>query len=109
MGPFYRPGSSEANLAARVDAPPARPNGDRMSLLPPGADDPSLRLPTHEKDWGDLGVFAHIEGLTGEEAALLAIPAEHRNPEQHERLRAITHELDRIFEHLRERARERLA
>jgi hypothetical protein len=54
-----------------------------------------------------LAAFAHIEGLCGEEARLLAIPHEERTREHHDRLRAIGDELDRIWEHLRERA-ERL-
>jgi hypothetical protein len=52
-------------------------------------------------------LFARIEGLLGEERALLAIPAAERRPHEHERLREIGHELDRIWEKLRERA-ERL-
>jgi hypothetical protein len=56
----------------------------------------------------ELKLFARIEGLAGEEAALLAVSREHRTQEQHERLRAISAELDRIWEHLRERA-ERLS
>jgi hypothetical protein len=56
----------------------------------------------------DVATFARIEGLVGEEHALLRIPAGERTREQHERLHHITSELDRIFEHLRERA-ERIA
>jgi hypothetical protein len=55
----------------------------------------------------DLELFARIEGLAHEERALLAIPAEQRHAEHHDRLRAVTEELDRIWEHLRARA-ERL-
>ncbi|MEA2357018.1 MAG: hypothetical protein QOI62_278 [Solirubrobacteraceae bacterium] len=55
-----------------------------------------------------LDLFARIEGLCGEEAALLAIPAHRRDGAQHDRLHAIAAELDRAFEKLRERA-ERLA
>jgi hypothetical protein len=51
------------------------------------------------------GLFARIEGLVGQEAAMLSIPAEERSREQHERLHSIAGELDRVFEHLRERAR----
>jgi hypothetical protein len=51
------------------------------------------------------GLFARIEGLVGEEAAMLRIPAEERSRRQRERLRAIADELDRAFESLRERAR----
>jgi Protein of unknown function (DUF2630) len=53
----------------------------------------------------DLELFAHVEGLVGEEAALLAVPHEDRSQHQHGRLKAIGEELDRVFEHLRERAR----
>ena len=52
----------------------------------------------------ELKLFARIEGLVGEEAALLAVPLEERRREEHERLRAISAELDRIFETLRERS-----
>ncbi len=52
----------------------------------------------------ELELFARIEGLVGEEAALLTVPREHRRQEQHERLRAISDELDRIWASLRERA-----
>jgi hypothetical protein len=50
----------------------------------------------------ELELFAHIEGLCGEEAALLAVPLEQRRQEQRERLRTISKELDRIRETLRE-------
>jgi hypothetical protein len=56
----------------------------------------------------DLELFAHVEGLMGEEAALLAIPHEDRSRHHHDRLKAIGGELDRAFEKLRERA-ERVA
>jgi hypothetical protein len=52
----------------------------------------------------DIATFARIEGLVGEEHALLQIPARERTREQDDRLHHITTELDRIFEHLRERA-----
>ena len=55
----------------------------------------------------ELELFARIEGLVGEEAALLTVPRQHRRREQHERLRAISDELDRIWASLRGRA-ERL-
>ena len=55
----------------------------------------------------ELKLFARVEGLAGEERALLAPSREKRSPEQHERLRAISEELDRIWVALRERA-ERL-
>jgi hypothetical protein len=55
----------------------------------------------------DIALYERVEGLVGEEAALLEIPAEDRAQHHHERLKAIGEELDRSFEHLRERA-ERL-
>ena len=54
------------------------------------------------------GLFARIEGLVGQEDALLRIPARERTEEHRDRLRSIGAELDRVFEKLRERA-ERLA
>jgi hypothetical protein len=53
----------------------------------------------------ELELFARIEGLVGEERALLAVPLEQRKQQQHERLRAIGDELDRIWEKLSERAK----
>jgi hypothetical protein len=53
----------------------------------------------------ELELFARIEGLVGEEAALLAVPLERRRQEQHDRLRAIGEELDRMWEKLSERAK----
>jgi hypothetical protein len=52
----------------------------------------------------DLGLFARIEGLVGEERALLEIPARKRSEQQKHRLRDITTELDRIAGALRARA-----
>ena len=52
----------------------------------------------------DLEVFADVEGLMGEEAALLTIPHQDRSQHHHDRLKAIGEELDRTFEKLRERA-----
>jgi hypothetical protein len=49
-------------------------------------------------------VFSRIEGLIGEERALLHVPARERTREQRERLHAIGAELDRVFERLRRRA-----
>lgn len=73
-----------------------------MAIPPPeeprGPDDMRRREPP------ELAVFAHIEGLVGEEDDLLRIPAHERREHEHERLRHITEELDRAFEHLRERA-----
>jgi hypothetical protein len=55
-----------------------------------------------------LELLARIEGLVGEEYALLAVPENDRTPKQNDRLRELTDELDRIFAALKERA-ERLA
>jgi hypothetical protein len=67
-----------------------------------------LEPPRGPKDFvpgsSDLELFARVEGLVGEEAALLAIPHEDRSEHQHNRLKAIGEELDRVFERLRERA-----
>jgi hypothetical protein len=52
----------------------------------------------------EIDLFARIEGLVGEETALLAIPAHERTHEHHRRLAAIGEELDRVWEKLRERA-----
>jgi Protein of unknown function (DUF2630) len=56
----------------------------------------------------ELSLFARIEGLAGEESAILAVPLHERSREQRERLHAVSAELDRIWEMLRERA-ERVA
>jgi hypothetical protein len=77
---------------------------------------PELFEESLERGLKDLGhvppgvhFFAHIEGLTGEEDALLKVPPHERTPAQHERLRAITHELDRLHEHLAARAQRHRA
>jgi hypothetical protein len=56
----------------------------------------------------ELSLFARIEGLVGEEAAILAVPLHERSREQRERLHAVSAELGRIWETLRERT-ERIA
>jgi hypothetical protein len=70
--------------------------------------EPELARARATADPTDATYFSHIEGLVGEEAALLAIPAHEREPHHHERLHTIATDLDRIFEKLHERA-ERLA
>jgi hypothetical protein len=55
----------------------------------------------------ELGLFARIEDLCGEEDALLKIPAKERSREHESRLREIGAELDRVWERLRDRV-ERL-
>jgi hypothetical protein len=57
----------------------------------------NAELPEH-------GLLARIEGLVGQEDALLRIPAHERTDQDHERLRSIGAELDRVFEKLRGRA-----
>ena len=51
----------------------------------------------------DFDSYAHIEGLVGEETRLREMAEEDRKPKHHERLNAISGELDRIWERLRER------
>ena len=55
----------------------------------------------------DLEVYAHIEGLVGEENELLERAEEERKEEHRERLHAISQELDRAWETLRRRAERR--
>ncbi len=52
----------------------------------------------------DLAVYAHIEGLVGEENELLKEAEQGRKEEHRERLHAIKQELDRAWETLRRRA-----
>jgi Protein of unknown function (DUF2630) len=80
-----RPMQSPMNIFPQAGVPPT-PVKD-LSPIPP-----------------ELELFARIEGLVGEEAALLAIAHENRDREQRERLGAVSAELDRIWERLRERA-----
>ncbi len=65
----------------------------------------------HDKDLspipGDLEVYAHVEGLVGEENELLEEAEESRKEEHRERLRAIGQDLDRAWETLRRRAERR--
>jgi hypothetical protein len=69
--------------------------------------DPVPRTPEElNPDPAWLDAFARVEGLIGEEAALLKIPARERTAEQHERLRGLGAELDRIWERLRRRAED---
>ncbi len=60
---------------------------------------------TASDDSPELGIYARVEGLIGEEDALLKLPAHERTPAQRERLRALASELDGIWTQLHERAR----
>ena len=73
-----------------------------MSVPPPRVPDSVGARPGDDPD---LSLFARIERLIGEEEALLLIPARDRTQHEHDRLREIGDELDRIWERLRERAR----
>jgi Protein of unknown function (DUF2630) len=65
----------------------------------------------HDRDLSpiprDLGAYAHIEGLVGEENELLEQAEEDRKEEHRQRLHVITGELDRAWETLRRRAERR--
>jgi hypothetical protein len=65
----------------------------------------------HEKDLSpipqNLEVYAHIEGLVGEENEILEGAEKGHREDRHERLQAIGHELDRAWETLRHRAERR--
>jgi hypothetical protein len=77
-----------------------------MTVYPPGWEDQHGVQPSpggsHEFD-----VFTRVEGLAGEEEALLKIPAAERDAGQRDRLHVLGEELDRIWERLRRRS-ERL-
>lgn len=65
----------------------------------------NVQLPADRADVpADLGLFARVEGLVGEERALLEIPARERSQQQRDRLRDVSAELDRIWESMRARA-----
>jgi uncharacterized membrane protein len=55
----------------------------------------------------DLDVYAHIEGLVGEEDELLEEAEKEQKEKHRERLYAIRAELDRAWETLRQRAERR--
>jgi hypothetical protein len=74
-----------------------------MSSVFPGAEAPRGITPPDPIP-EDVRLFSAIEGLVGEEHALLLIPEHQRSGAQRERLRAVTEQLDRIWEKLRERA-----
>ena len=65
----------------------------------------NVQLPGDKADVpAGLGLFARVEGLVGEEKALLEIPARDRSRQQRDRLRDVGAELDRIWESMRARA-----
>jgi hypothetical protein len=72
---------------------------------------PGRELPRTKEDLApdppELGLFARVEALCGEEDALLKIPAKERGREHESRLREIGAELDRAWERLRERVHHR--
>jgi len=89
-----------------VDGSVGRPTNEGMTFFT-RAGVPADEIKDLSQIPDELELFARIEGLVGEEAALLGVPREHRRQNQHERLRAISDELDRIWASLRARA-ERL-
>lgn len=74
--------------------------GDFASITPGGG-------PLNAPRRADLHLYEHIEGLCGQEEALLRIPAAEREAHHHERLRDLEQELDRAFERLRHRHERR--
>ena len=70
----------------------------------PGGEGP-LEGEGPRKEHRQIELFAHVEGLCREEAELLEFEEHERTADQHHRLRTISEELDRVWEHLRERAR----
>ncbi|QEC49751.1 DUF2630 family protein [Baekduia soli] len=73
-----------------------------MSTFPGGEGPLQSGGPRHEHT--QIELYGHVEGLCREETELLELAEHERTAHQHERLQAITAELDRIWEHLRERA-----
>jgi hypothetical protein len=69
--------------------------GDIEALARAAADEPELP--------DELKTYARIEGLMGQEHALLLIPAAKRTDRERRLLEAVTAELDRIAEKLKER------
>jgi hypothetical protein len=97
-------GTALSHSSGVVHSAEHRPKELDMSYLPGG--EPPFRRDELAPE-GGFDSVAHIEGLVGEEDALLRIPAEERTHEQHARLREIEHELNHLWGKLRERA-ERL-
>jgi hypothetical protein len=79
----------------------------RLMALP-GDIEELARAEVHEPELPEeLRTFARIEGLMGQEHALLLIPAEKRTDRERRLLKAVTAELDRIVEKLKERSEPR--
>ncbi|MCW2997299.1 MAG: hypothetical protein JWN65_848 [Solirubrobacterales bacterium] len=79
-----------------------RPSDHSMTVLPHDltkTPPPAPRPPEEE-----LSLFSRIEGLVGQETALLRVPAAERSADQRAHLRAISDELDRIWHRLQARA-----
>jgi predicted enzyme involved in methoxymalonyl-ACP biosynthesis len=74
-----------------------------------GADEELIH--EHEADLArvqqNVDVYAHVEGLVGEERELLEQAEEEHHEEHRERLHAIRQELDRAWEALHRRAERR--
>ncbi len=86
-----------------------RPGGRGHRIPPVAGFEPDAELAReHNKDLSpiprELEVYAHIEGLVGEENELLEGAEEGRKEEHRKRLHAITEELDRAWQTLRQRA-----
>jgi hypothetical protein len=60
-----------------------------------------------EREPAGVREYAEIEGLVGEEYALVEKPAEERSAAEHHRLRDIQEQLDRVWHKLEERAEKR--
>lgn len=86
-------------------APTCRQTGvySRLMSTFPGGEGPLMgEGPTREHR--QIESYAQIEGLCCEETALLELEEHERTADQHQRLHAISAELDAIWERLRERA-----
>jgi hypothetical protein len=90
-----------------LDDERAGPNIDPVSTFP-FEDRPEARDALVDRDAtgasDGLALFARLEGLMGEERALLSIPRHERTREHADRLRVVSEELDRIWDRLRARA-----
>jgi hypothetical protein len=73
-----------------------------------GGDSPGPREDLEaERTPAGIREYAEIEGLVGEEYALLEVPAHERSEAQHHRLRQIEEHLDQVWHKLEERAERR--